>query len=57
MEKITGKSWEQLVHKYLFNPLKMKNSGFVDQIKSFDDFALGYSYLKEDPVRLKEELL
>ncbi|VDI63706.1 Hypothetical predicted protein [Mytilus galloprovincialis] len=56
-EKITGRSWEHLVQEYLFNPLCMKNSGFVDHISSFHEFALGYSYIKKTPVKLKEELL
>jgi len=27
-EKISGKSWELLIHKYVFSPLKMKTCGF-----------------------------
>lgn len=56
-EKITGRSWEDLVQEYLFNPISMGQSGFVDHINKFDDFALGYSYLQEKPVKLYEKLL
>lgn len=56
-ELMTGQTWEELVDKYLFKPLQMNSSGFVDHIKTFDQFALGYSYLKEKPVKLNEELL
>lgn len=46
-EKLTGKTWEDLVQEYIFTPLGMNSSGFVDRVTDFKDFALPYVTVKD----------
>ena len=57
-ERITGRTWEDLVQDFLMTPLGMTRSGFVDKVPHFDQsFADCYSYIKGQPVKIAEELL
>jgi CubicO group peptidase (beta-lactamase class C family) len=45
IEKITGVGFEQAVANYIFNPLKMENSGFAFKYFKSDNKAIGYEKL------------
>lgn len=45
IEKVTGMSYGKAVQDYIFNPLKMKNSGFNFTTLSNQNKTVGYSYL------------
>lgn len=47
MEKVTGKSWENLVREKIFNPLGMNRSGFSNEIKTLPDNH-SLSYMEKD---------
>jgi CubicO group peptidase (beta-lactamase class C family) len=43
IEKVTGKSWEQVVQEGILTPLSMNNSNFsVDVMQTSEDFSLPY---------------
>lgn len=42
IEKITKKSFSQFIAEAIFNPLKMNNSGFVEEEKVIKNLAYGY---------------
>ncbi|XP_062603662.1 uncharacterized protein LOC134265473 [Saccostrea cucullata] len=46
-EKISGKSWEELVREILFQPLEMDDSGFVTEVKNFNGFSPAFVYVDE----------
>ena len=56
-EKLTNRTWEDLVRDDLLTPLSMTNSGFVDQVNRFDDFAQGYIYVRGTPSKLDGQVL
>lgn len=44
IEKVTGKSWQEAVRKFVFEPAKMTRSGFFGEKKwPATDFAVGYN--------------
>jgi CubicO group peptidase (beta-lactamase class C family) len=47
IEKVTGKSYEQVVRQYIFQPLQMKQSGFNFNSLSADERATGYQFLDD----------
>jgi CubicO group peptidase (beta-lactamase class C family) len=51
-EKITGKTWEQLVQQWVFDPLGMKNSCFtLSDFEKQPEFSYGYSVYKDSIIR------
>ncbi|XP_061184961.1 uncharacterized protein LOC133192977 [Saccostrea echinata] len=46
-ERMSGKSWEELVREILFQPLEMDGSGFVNEVKNFSGFSPAFVYVDE----------
>lgn len=45
-EQLTNQTWEELVMCHLLQPIGMKDTGFADHVKSFEDFA--FPYVRKD---------
>ena len=56
-ETIGHASWEDLVQENLLNPMGMTDSGFVDQLGDFDNFALPYVLKNGKLVPIDKELV
>ncbi|KAK0046318.1 gigasin-6, partial [Biomphalaria pfeifferi] len=51
-----GKSWEDILKDSIFRPLNMTNSGFLEELPNFSDFALPCAMVNGSKVDLSTEL-
>ncbi|MBD0405318.1 serine hydrolase [Flammeovirga sp. EKP202] len=47
IERITGKSYSQMLQEYIFTPLEMYNSGTIDITEILEDKAYGYIHIND----------
>lgn len=56
-EKMGGKPWETLVKELLFEPLGMRDSGFVSDVKNFTQYPSAFAYVDGRLERVDQNLL
>ncbi len=54
MEKVTGRSWDDLIRERIFEPLGMENSNTsINQMKKSEDYATPYWQSPNGPIRIE----
>jgi CubicO group peptidase (beta-lactamase class C family) len=54
MEKLTGKSYEELLKENILDPLQMNNTGYTESHGPIDKFARGYDLSSVKPVAQRD---
>ena len=56
-EQMSGKPWERLVRDLLFEPLGMRDSGFVGEGSNFSQFPSAFVYIDDKLDNVDQNLL